>query len=422
MIRLAGRVLQGLDEFMLRTGHLKVLCNVAIEYSASRVRLEREVAAFLTAQVDVGPQDLPHLGEYLDAKNLCPKADGDDITEYRYPTLRVSSVEGKPRVFAIDGAPVRVWRQDAYLASGSVVSKVGAVTTTAKAGGKTGLSHIFDWAELCGLVSRAGQLSIAARLLPRINGQTDGMLWQTNPYELGPEKLLIAFSLFQEDMDVLSRLVVQLSETEFPLKKRTAMQMFSSLVERLVDESESASYLGSRQQSQISELARDLEQAARRSRTTVATHSTTWHRVSSRLESLVDFGFLTKRAAAKYEYTYWPAPSLAAAAESLRNAEDGAQWLDQNFAQAVLAQESNTETIDVDEYATQLFQLLGRPRAALHIDSLCLAILATAASRGIYLSLGRCRSAMEEFARKRPDRARLARGTSGQRAEFVNLT
>src|SRR4051812_19980841 len=105
--------MQGLDEFMLRAGHLKVLCNIAVESSTSRFRLERETSSYLTALVEVAPRSIPTLAEYLRKKNLCPVEGARDNDEYRYPELQlVSSAEGVIGVQHISGGPVRVWWQD----------------------------------------------------------------------------------------------------------------------------------------------------------------------------------------------------------------------------------------------------------------------------------------------------------------------
>ncbi|HEY2466920.1 MAG TPA: hypothetical protein VGI45_03625 [Terracidiphilus sp.] len=290
--------MQGLDEFMLRVGHLKVLCNIAIESSTSRFRLERETASYLTEFVEVSQEDALVVAEYLNKKRLCPTEENKNETgEYRYPDLRITrDSEDKLIVQDILGNPVRIWWQDFCFSAHNVISKVGTVTTTSRAGGKTGLSHIFDWAELCGLISKTGQLSVAARLLPKLSNQTSGLRWVKNPYVLGNEKVLLAFALLQEDFDVFSRLIVMLHQVQFPLKKRQAMELFAGVVESLVIESEAARYLSSRQGYQINELSRDLGHAAKRSKTSIASHSTTWHRVSSRLETYVDLGLLTKVA------------------------------------------------------------------------------------------------------------------------------
>ena len=60
MIVLEGRLLAGLDEFMLRLGHLSSLCAVAAEVRGSWSRVERELAGALTADVVV-PDDLPKI-------------------------------------------------------------------------------------------------------------------------------------------------------------------------------------------------------------------------------------------------------------------------------------------------------------------------------------------------------------------------
>ena len=69
MIGIEGRLIPGLDEFMLRLGHLKVLCNVSAEVDGSLTRIERETAAVLTKPIVIQPDDNLVI-EYLKSKNL----------------------------------------------------------------------------------------------------------------------------------------------------------------------------------------------------------------------------------------------------------------------------------------------------------------------------------------------------------------
>ena len=71
MITLSGRMTPGLDEFMLRLGHLKVLSNIAAETGGSRRRVERAFAELLTGDSTAPANEIPALTEYLYRKRLC---------------------------------------------------------------------------------------------------------------------------------------------------------------------------------------------------------------------------------------------------------------------------------------------------------------------------------------------------------------
>ena len=70
MIPLEGRVLAGLDEFMLRLGHLKVLCAVAVDVGGSWSRIEREYAKFLTDLIVVPDEEIEQVQYQLDPPRL----------------------------------------------------------------------------------------------------------------------------------------------------------------------------------------------------------------------------------------------------------------------------------------------------------------------------------------------------------------
>ena len=157
MIRLEGRVVPRLDEFMLRLGHLKVLCNVACELASSKHRIFTGTAEILTRKVGIPQNSEGIVADYLKRKKLCSvitdseRRTGFPDKDFRYPDIAViSDCSGAETVRSIDTGEdsPRIWWQDLCLADKNVCSKVGAVTTEAKSGGTTGLSHIFDWAEL----------------------------------------------------------------------------------------------------------------------------------------------------------------------------------------------------------------------------------------------------------------------------------
>src|SRR5438477_6129432 len=99
MIAVEGRVIPGLDEFMLRTGHLRLVCRTAWELGGSTIRMERETAERVAKPVPVAADRVESLARYLLKKRLCAiETNGskslapiDDGEELRYPDLMVVS-------------------------------------------------------------------------------------------------------------------------------------------------------------------------------------------------------------------------------------------------------------------------------------------------------------------------------------------
>src|SRR5205807_9931343 len=123
MIELEGRMLAGLDEFMLRLGHLKVLCAAAADVGGSWFRVRREAAKILTRPVLVPADAFSLVANYLRRKRLCSFKQGDDKAEtpgesgkYRYPNLVVQSDEEGLHLISSVGEP-EIWWQDFCLAS-----------------------------------------------------------------------------------------------------------------------------------------------------------------------------------------------------------------------------------------------------------------------------------------------------------------
>src|SRR5438046_1979820 len=71
VIPLEDKVLAGLDEFMLRLGHLKVICGIASQGAGSLLRLKKEVSQALTRFVTVPPDIEQAVANYLLNKELC---------------------------------------------------------------------------------------------------------------------------------------------------------------------------------------------------------------------------------------------------------------------------------------------------------------------------------------------------------------
>jgi hypothetical protein len=304
---------------------------------------------------------------------------------------------------------------------------VGSVTASGKSGSKTGLSHVFDWAESIGLLSTSGQPTPMARILAKLSGKTRGLEWLENPYVPRLDKILLGFILITSDLDVFSRFIVRLAKGSFPLKKRSAARLFAATVTDLVEEADQASYLGPRPRFHIGDLIRDLKKSARRNDAELGDTSISWHRAASRLETYVDLGFLVKEdgsASHKYEYVYYQTPLLAAVARSIEESTEPEDWIEDRLVEAILGHATIDQSLGVDRLEALLPPILQAMRVAstaLPIDAVAIGVVQLAAEGGVFLSLRAGRRTVEDFAKKQPDVARLARGSSGQRAEFITI-
>jgi len=441
LIGLSGRVIPGLDEFMLRLGHLKVVSSVAVDEGGSPRRVERIAAEVLTADSFVPTSEIADLMEYLYRKKLCRVRDvnqGDDKAGlekgekpgHRYPNLVIEILpDGNLQLTDGERAlqTTTVWWQDRCLASPEVVSKVGAVTVQAKSGSKTGLSHIIDWAEKTGLISSTAQATPEGHLLARLDGKFQRDSWSGNPYILGTDAILIGYIILSQDLDIFSRFVLALEATSWPLEKQRAKSLFAETLRELVEEGERAGNLTPRQRFHLTDQLRELERAARKKQGDITLTSTTWHRVASRLESYVDLGILTKNSGNtrdRFEYRYYGTPKLSAFARSLRSEADPMDWIETHLVACLLGKDTQQEPMGfpmIRETLARVMGVLRSPSAAYPIEAVALGMAGVFANTDNPISIACARRSLEELARSHPDLARLARGTVGQRAEYISL-
>jgi len=430
-LKLSGRALVGLDEFMLRIGHLRVLAHVAAQLGGSRSKTERFAAEFLRDSIQVPAA--AHIAEYLGLKRLCPVKGKDDHlstnerrVNFRYPDITIVDEAGHFR-FQGEARSVSLMWQDAQLAHPRVPSRVGAITTEAKSGSKTGLSHIFDWAIGLDLISQSSQAGPLARVFSSGTDSSSALPF-SNPYIPGPEILPAAFLSVGADADVFARLVRRLnSSANFPLKKREAAVLFASVVEEIDSESLRANYLTTSQRFKLSSLLRDLKRSARTSRTNLGETSTAWHRTASRLESYVDFGLLKKGVSSekeKYEYIYYRTERLALVAGQIESATTIEEWIGSSLTYLVSDQQPQSRRYTAAEFTTILktaVEAIKSPTSVLPLDALTLYTMETALRANRPAPYGDTRAQLEQFARDNEHVARLARGRSGRGAEFLTI-
>lgn len=436
MTSVEGRALAGLDEFMLRPGHLSVLCYIAEEIGGSWSRIQREASSFLANPQPVEPADNAAVAQYLAAKSLCKavrRADGRlvEIKDPLYPDLEVSeSTDGEWSVASItQHDEILVSWQDCQLADPAVRSKVGGISSTGKFGSKTGLSHVCDWAQLLELIDSSGKITPIGRLVvPPGEGSSLGIA--KNPYVLGSERVAFAYQYITKDFDIFSRLLKRLAVAKDPLTRATCRKMFvESLLECANDADNSPMFTGSSRFSLMQQI-RDLEKAARSSKKTIDETSTAWHRAASRVEMLTDIGFLTKDDRSqddKYRYVYFASDALHAAVRLLEGYESADSWIEANLINVLSVGRGSSSVSGADDPSRLLAEVahvassLHIPTSQYPIDCLTIGVAIRDFSRGQTRSLASLRAGIESLATHFPEEARLARGRTGVRAEYISL-
>jgi len=426
MTPLEGRVLAGLDEFMLRLGHLTVLCEAASRVRSSWKRITNEAAEALTKPVCVEPSVGEAIAQYLFRKKLCPVVDVTSQKakkEFRYPALMVEP-PGK-NLRSTDGKTPIVWWQDFCLAAPEVRSRVGTVSSTAKSGSKTALSHICDWAMLLELITPSAALSHVARLLIRLDVSADGS-GSANPYVHGCDRIVFAVLALRGDFDLFARFAPKLIKATQPIRKAAGRELFAETIEQIAIEAERARHLSSSKQYKLFQQLRELEKTASRARKEASETSTAWHRAASRLETYVDLGLLEKGRRGeeeKYEYVYYSTPRLQDAVDSLGAVPTAEGWIEEHLVRVLFGKQSR-DGIDDAELTSMIRSVskaLELPTRVLPIDVVAQGLAWLKAKQDAPISLGAARRAVEEFAKRNPDQARLSRGSSGDRAEFVSI-
>jgi hypothetical protein len=434
MIPLEGKVLSGLDEFMLRLGHLKVLCQAAIDVGGSWFRIGREASKRLTAPTTIPAVLRPWVTEYLRRKRLCAivdagKEDRGAKSQFRYDALVLERTEESAEFTLRGAAPsgeLKVWWQDLCLAGPEVRSRVGGVTITGKSGSKTGLSHLMDWAQIVELISPAGEVAAMGRLF-RLTRKNEELAGGHNPYVLESDRLPMAYCLLGADIDLFSRFAPKLQAADIPIRKAEATELFAASLSEIVQEARDMRTLSPGRTAKLYENYRDLEGPARRSRRPLGGTSTAWHRASSRLETYVDLGLLEKGRTGeqeRYEYVYYPTSNMDLAVRTLGKASNGREWMEQYLAAVIFDGQSGEAELPLAELAAILptvASYLARPAAPLPIDALATGVVCIQADHSASVSIGACRRGIELLAQESPDLARLSRGGSGDRAEFVSL-
>lgn len=422
-MNVTGRVALGLDEFMLRLGHLACLLPVLNSANGNRSRIVRELGKVIFRPTSVAPAQAALVGEYLLKKRLA-QADADTNTrqkKLRYPSIVVSRAADNSLVLRqINNNEPTVWWQDWCLAQPEVESKVGAITAASKdTTSKTGISHVIDWAAAIGIANKRLTLTATGRtLLGMLPTPTHPMV--NNPYALGGERLGFAWHLFDTDGDVLAPLLAMVLQAGV-LDKAGAVEVVSKLASTLLADSRATN---SRLTPSTVRVIRDfaLEVGVEgRSRG----RGSGWHRISSRLESLVDIGLISKHDstghARPYEYVYSPNPATQRAVTSFQKYADIGIWAASELSGLIGTTLDKVHSLEgsIEEVLlAALHKSLGP--TGVHIRSFCLAAASLALAQGLPLELGQARDRLVLLAAAEPPLVRLSRGYSGSEAEFAS--
>lgn len=421
MIPVEGKAIAGLDEFMLRLGHLSMICRIATADGGSAYRFERAIASKFSELVLV-PNDLvPAFARYLRAKGLSPiedKKKSDKETVYRYPDLRVIDPGGPNETVVSDHGELRGQWQDVNLAHPDVPSKVGAISFGGKKGSKTALSHILDWGNFLGLFNPAGALTNFGQLIGKYDELTGTP--NANPYILGAEKLILGFLIVREDFDVFATMIGLLANEREVLRKQDAMRLYTKAVTILSDQAEKSRDLSQRRRQELFSLWREVK--PKRSDDDQVT-STSWHRISARLENFVDLGLLRKEASEQYEYKYRRADKLDRAQTALENSTSAGEFLDRHLVDVLIGATASDDKIsgdNLESHLTKLLSVLSRPMSPLPLDVVASGVAALSLHEQAPVTFGAARRSLEGYAVERPHRARLSAGST-RKAEYISI-
>lgn len=418
-MELTGRVLHGLDEFMLRLGHLTLLIETAKSKGGSARKFEKALTAVLTKSVEIPGNMADPMLRYLRNSKHRRYRDVDSI----HTPASTSTDEISP------GAAIRlppVWLQDFLIAQPGVLSHVGAVTVSSKPGSKTGVSHLVDWAVALELVTPAGRLTTIAELIAGMRRPTDEHDISTNPYQLSFERIPLGYSYIWADFDVFRTLIINLEKAETEIRKRDATKLYTDSVQCLIDQLEHSSFVNVRQSRQIRILWKDLENPSRKSRKPIWETSTAWHRASSRFETLVDLGLLTKgeEEDRKFEYKYHVTDRILRTASGIKNAGSATDWFERCFSDIFWDGTASSDLVPIDDLVNLLpgiVKLLDRPTNPLPITTVSIGLLWRLFEKDRPHTLGAIRKSLEMLVIRHPDFARLSSGARAGSSGLISL-
>ena len=429
MIHLGGRALLGLDEFMLRFGHLRVICFLASEGRLTLARLEKKVSESLTKLIEVPEEKEAEVANYLKVKSLClidgKQNKGVRKKSYRYSDLILRERGDHSYSICHMKAEIRpkVWWQDLCLSSNKMVSGVGSVTADLKT--HTGLSHVIDWAHNLGLLNKAGRITPFGQLVVNINKKINFDTVNENPYESKSDNLIIGYLFLGLDLDVFSRLAPKIIEENEVIKRQKAQAIFRSTIQDITREAKESKYLGTKQKTNSMKLYKDLKRTSKRKGFELDESSTAWHRTSSRFESYVELGLLGNDPKDRLSFSYFPTDNMRNAVYFLsKDVKSPRDWIEKYLTEIIIGTKIAEEDINYDdflEFLPKVLSLLNRPTESLPINAICLGMIQLMFNKGRIIKMTAVRNCIESFAVEYPNSARLMRGRIGNRAEFISF-
>lgn len=405
---------------MLRLGHLTLLIETAKSKGGSSRRFERALVAMLTAPTTVPDEAIRIVCRYLKKSNNL---------RYKDFECRAVGENGRLELVSVDpsSATPEMWLQDFLIAQPEVRSHVGAVTVSSKPGSKTGISHLLDWADALNLVSRSGRLTTIAELIAGMRAPTNPADLSTNPYHLGFEKIPLGYAYIWSDFDVFCGLVSRLARVEGEITKKDATQIYVETVESLVEVAHQTRTLPIRKTKPIRRLWRDLEQPARKEKKLRSETSTAWHRTSSRFETLVDLGLLTKGDASddrKFKYKYGITDKLKQAALNIANSASSEDWFNRYFLDLFLKdaiEQGQIPTAELIKALLPVVKILEKPTNPLPLITVSIGIIWQSIEGGKPHTLGATKESLERLAVEHPEIARLSRGARAGSSSLISI-
>ena len=429
-----GKILSLLDEFMLRLGHLNLLCELRLTNSSSFNKFERIIGKQLTQPVDLKGKNVENIIEYLTEKNLCQRYDKKlekkKIQTLRYPKLIINknSEDTKQVLSTVSGKieDFNIWWQDYCFCDDAIKSRVGTITVKKRT--HTGFKHIQDWGYFIGLLNKNGKLTTFGQMLARLRQKFIGNSSENNPYVIGNEKILLAYLIIGEDFDFFARFIKKIIQTfEKKFKKSEIQILFGNVIEDLYHEVKTTTNIKSLYKKNLITIYKELKRAAGKGKE-LGSSSTAWHRVSSRIETYLELGLLEKDESIrkdKYKYNYQITDIARKISSSLDSSMTSAEWIDFYLADFIYKTDCRKIPVKENEIRNAIkiiHPLMGRTAGSLPIDHLVIGIVWLMFENGNATSLAAVRQGIINTANMYPDFIRLQRGRSAEKKpEFVQI-
>ncbi len=374
---MADALLEYLTVFRARLGAVNIVLGLTALSHIPEETLVRNVKKILNARTPLTLDDAKNdtIFEYLKDKGLIP--DNHASTgRYEGYALRKQQTSWRAldkRGNILDELPV--FRTDIWMANPLIRSTIGVPTPD-------NAKEIIDLAFQLRLLSRGKTTWTAAGyLIERLRTHDWGAANPNNadnPFLLGIEAPAILRQVVELDgflLRELLRSVISLSEERAGIVSRDDVsKCFSDIVSRAVESL--SKHCSSTVLLKAKQFRKQIEQTSRRNSARTKGPGVLEHRVSPRLEWLVDFGYLSKEGLPKNGFTYRfesPARSLLADLDAFAGSEHWAEKVALSQWATNPIWESWRLVASVSELTTALFkayELLRRPIGPLPLNDI----------------------------------------------------